>query len=331
MSRERENKSRAEEIRRRREEEQKRRAGLTTQRKRPEHKPVTSAPAIGTPRTARSRFNSRYDIAMSSPTYTGRAGSLKPGGWQIQAPSIPRPAFGPRWISFLLLAACIAGLYALLTADAFLVRQAQVQVSGNSRISGAEIVGLLSGMGGPSALLNPLQIEYNVLTAYPDIETISVSVELPASVSITLVERQPIIAWQQNNQLVWVDAKGFAFPPRGIVDGLVSVAAEGAPPAPTQDLTQTIGARAFLKPDLAASIATLAPYVPQGATLIYDPTYGLGWSDPRGWQAFFGQTNGEVELKLKVYQAMVETLNRRGIRPSLISVEFPDAPFYRER
>ncbi len=330
MNRERDNKSRAEEIRRRREEEQKRRSVVTTQRKRPEHKPAAPAAAIGTPRTARSRFSSRYDIAMSSPNYSSRAGSMnRAGGWQIQAPSIPRPSFGPRWISFLVLLACAAGLYALLAADIFLVRQVQVQ--GNGRISSQEITGLIAGIGGPSALLNPLQIEYNVLTAYPDIETVSISVDLPAQVTITVVERQPVIAWQQNNQLVWVDAKGFAFPPRGIVDGLVNVSAEGVPPAPTLDVTQTIGARPFLTKELAQSISTLAPYVPQGATLIYDPTYGLGWSDPRGWQAFFGQTNGQVTLKLQVYQSMVETLNKRGIRPSLISVEYPDAPFYREK
>ncbi len=329
MSPIRDNHSRADEIRRRREEEQKRR-DLTTQRKRPaEKKPASKAEPvkIGTPR---NRFSNRYDIAMSSPGYSRSNKQQKPT-WQIQAPSLPSFGYGPRWISFLVLISCAASLYMLATAETFIVRSLQVQ--GNNRIGTSEIVSLLGGaVGEPAALLNPLQMEYNVLTAYPDVEGISVSIELPAQVTITIAERQPIIAWQQNNQIVWVDEKGFSFPPRGFVDGLVNVAANGAPTSlPTTDLTQTMGARPFLTAELAQAINTLAPYVPQGTSLIYDPEYGLGWNDPRGWQAFFGQTNGQITTKLQIYQSMVDTLTQKGIRPSLISVEFPNAPFYREK
>ncbi len=34
-------------------------------------------------------------------------------------------------------------------------------------------------------------------------------------------------------------------------------------------------------------------------------------------------------MKLKVYQSMVDTFTRQGIQPTLISVEFLDAPFYK--
>jgi hypothetical protein len=36
-----------------------------------------------------------------------------------------------------------------------------------------------------------------------------------------------------------------------------------------------------------------------------------------------------VEAKILVYQAMVDWLSQRGIRPILINVAYPDAPFYR--
>ena len=36
------------------------------------------------------------------------------------------------------------------------------------------------------------------------------------------------------------------------------------------------------------SIRVLAPHVPQGSRLLYNPRYGLGWVDGRGWTVWFG-------------------------------------------
>ncbi len=115
-----------------------------------------------------------------------------------------------------------------------------------------------------------------------------------------------------------------------MLEGLVTVSANGAPPAPlTVDPTQVIGARPFLGHDLAAAIAILSPNLPEGAALIYDPKYGLGWTDPRGWQVYFGHSDGDMNIKFQVYQSMVDYLTQRNVQPTLISVEYPDAPFYR--
>jgi cell division protein FtsQ len=80
---------------------------------------------------------------------------------------------------------------------------------------------------------------------------------------------------------------------------------------------------------MAGALMTISPRVPEGSTLVYDPRYGLGWADPRGWQAYFGHTDGDVNAKVQVYQSMVDYLIEQGITPRLISVEYPDAPFYR--
>jgi len=63
--------------------------------------------------------------------------------------------------------------------------------------------------------------------------------------------------------------------------------------------------------------------------MVYDTTYGLGWQDAHGWQVYFGQNTDDIPMKLKVYQAIVDTLTNKGIRPTLISVEYLDAPFYK--
>jgi len=114
------------------------------------------------------------------------------------------------------------------------------------------------------------------------------------------------------------------------VNNLITVTAAGGPPLPAGfDPAQVIGARPFLSTDLANAITTLAPFLPQGASLVFDPQYGLGWSDPSGWKVYFGQSNGDTHLKLQVYQAIITSLGEQNIQPSLISVEYPSAPFYR--
>jgi hypothetical protein len=102
---------------------------------------------------------------------------------------------------------------------------------------------------------------------------------------------------------------------------------------PTQTDANQLGslstARAFIAPDTVLAAQTLSAYIPSGTVLMYEPKYGLGWSDPRGWRAFFGTSGTDIAQKLQVYQALVEDLTRRGIQPAIISVEFPNAPFYR--
>lgn len=324
--------TRAEALRRRKEEEQKKRDKLTQKRASIPRPAAAPKPAASlkqergtlrvSPAVARSRFRARYDVAVMP--VRGQAAVHS----QASALALPRMTFGPRWFSMLLVIACAAMMYFYVTEPYFLVQEAVIQ--GNQRVSSQDINSVLGIANQPAALLNPAQIEYNIRASFPEIYGAYIQVELPAKVTITVAERQPVAAWMQDGQVVWVDAYGYAFPPRGQVDGLVTVSAAGSPPAPELlDLTQTIGARPFLTPELSAAIATLAPHVPEGAALLYDPRYGLGWSDPRGWQAYFGKNNKDITTKLAVYQALVENLAARGVQPTLISVEYPKAPYYR--
>jgi hypothetical protein len=85
----------------------------------------------------------------------------------------------------------------------------------------------------------------------------------------------------------------------------------------------------YMSREMVDAILLLAPNVPQGAVMMYDPQNGLGWTDSRGWQAFFGTDPSDMALKFRVYQSLVDSLTARGIYPTIISVEYPDAPFYR--
>jgi len=76
-------------------------------------------------------------------------------------------------------------------------------------------------------------------------------------------------------------------------------------------------------------ILTLNTYLPEGSNLQYDPEFGLGWQDPAGWRVYFGKDISNIEIKLAEYQAILAALKEKNLSPSMISVEFLYAPFYR--
>jgi hypothetical protein len=80
---------------------------------------------------------------------------------------------------------------------------------------------------------------------------------------------------------------------------------------------------------MVKSIKGLAGHVPPGVSILYDESFGFGWSDPRGWQVYFGTSGRDIELKVRVYESMVASLTGRGIQPALINVTYPTAPYYR--
>ncbi|PKN94343.1 MAG: hypothetical protein CVU44_04450 [Chloroflexi bacterium HGW-Chloroflexi-6] len=322
--------TRAEAIRRRREEQEQRREGATRKRS---STPLPASTRIKTERpplsvtpASKGRLRRRYDIAMSSPY--GR--TSRGGGRTLEIPAItlPRLSYGPRWISFFFLVACLGLIYGMYTSNIYLINE--ITVTGNQRIQVEELQAVLGVWNQPAFTINPAQVEYNLLASYPELISVHVEVGLPATIVIELRERVPVLSWRQNGQVTWVDADGYAFAPRGSLDGLAAVEAMGQPPLPANfDANQKLGARPFLTPELARAITAMSPTMPEGASLVYDPEYGLGWQDPLGWQVYFGHSGEDMPVKLNVYLSMVEYLMTRDIQPALISVEYPSAPFYR--
>lgn len=333
--------TRAEAIRRRKEEEQKQREKMTQRnvakpRTPPAPKVASKATHTG-PRisastrsvtAATNQWQRRYDIAMSTPYRHATTNAYSQPKTSRFSVSLPHLSYGPRWFSFFIAIFCLLDLYLALNSDMFVV--STPEITGNQRVTSAEIQSVLGAANLPAVYLDPAQIQTNILAAFPDIASAHVVVGLPNSLTVTVEERTPIASWQQDGQTVWVDAAGYAFTPRGQVDKLTQIVAAGAPPTPSNfEPNQTYGARPFLPPDLTNAIETLSAYLPQGAAMVYDPQYGLGWSDPKGWKVFFGLSYADASLKLQVYKSMLELLSKKNIQPTMISVEYPNAPFYR--
>ena len=82
-------------------------------------------------------------------------------------------------------------------------------------------------------------------------------------------------------------------------------------------------------PELILTILNLANMTPAGTSIAYDPRYGLGWVDPKGWKVYFGFNMVGLDSKLAQYAGIVTNLSNQGIQPKIISIQYPYAPFYR--
>lgn len=242
---------------------------------------------------------------------------------------LPSTRIQPGWrlLSFFLVLLFGAGLYMFLSLPVFQVNSARI--SGNQRITTDEINAALELNGRPIFLQTPAKLEERALRAYPELASVDVSVDLPNIVSVKVTEREPIIQWQQDGGYAWVDETGTAFRPRGEAGNLIVVQALAAPPTSDLMLQNPLVPAPFISQETVKALVALAPYVPAGTPILYDPAAGLSWTDSRGWQAVFGLSDADVETKVRVYQSMVDWLAQRGIQPNLINVAYPGAPFYR--
>ncbi|UCD40928.1 MAG: FtsQ-type POTRA domain-containing protein [Chloroflexota bacterium] len=281
---------------------------------------VRGGVAAAASRSQRKAKNNRrrYDIALNSQ------------GAEMRLPSIPSIGVGWRLLSAFLIGALGFAIYTIWFSPMFTVDK--IDVSGMVRLTNAEINSVANVIGKSIILVDPTVLEANLGEAFPELVGISVETEVPNKVRISFVERQPVLAWQQDGQTYWVDENGYAYAPSGEVGPGITV--QGSELLATKpDVSDTLeeGEKTdqTLPVELVNAILAVSSEVPENTPIVYDAQHGIGWLDPRGWQVFFGSTDEDIELKLKVYEKTFRRLKKAGIRPELISVEYVHAPYYR--
>lgn len=271
----------------------------------------------------------RYDIALSSP------------GVEIRLPAVPTVKLGWRLASFLLAGSLLLVLYHLWTAPLYRVQFAELQ--GSQYLNGETVNRLLNVYNKPVFELDPQQMEETMQFAFPGLlKDVSVQIGLPATVVLVVQEREPIIAWEQDGKVLWIDADGVAFDPIGENDALIHVVATAAPQAPVvipddlEDIDEEINPlevvlspKTFMFPEMVAGIMQMKTQAPEGVPLVYDPQHGLGWHTRSGWDVYFGMDVADIGQKLVVYDGIVTQLKKDKISPVMISVEYVHAPYYR--
>ncbi|MBN2146277.1 MAG: FtsQ-type POTRA domain-containing protein [Anaerolineales bacterium] len=290
--------------------------------------------------------------------------ALDAPGAELRLPALPRIQFGWRAFSGLMTALLLLAIFYIWQSPAFQV--ATMEVEGLQRLTISDLNTVTGVLGQSVFTINPVLLEDTLRVAFPEFSFVEVHVDLPASVKVTVTERQPVLAWVQEGRELWVDQEGVTFPPRGEVPAAVPagnassalgvgkveteqptqaflrIQAHSAPPSaaflPPSGISSygwkgaagaAVESSLRLPPELVRTIQAMSLHAPQGAQLVYDSGHGLGWIDEHGWEVYFGAETEDISAKLVVYDAIVARLGAEGIQPELISVEYIHAPYYR--
>lgn len=270
-------------------------------------------------------------------------------GAEIRLPAISTVHIGWRMLSFFLAIFCLVGILTLVNSAEFQI--ANIQTNGITRLSTINLDAVLKIKGESIATIDASQAKKDLEIAFPELKDIQVSLELPNSISISAVERQPVLLWQTENQSYWVDAEGVLIPPRGEVGDLLTIHASSAPPVSTPLTDQSLSALQkdkqsagetdpfvaqlqfwgqSIDPGLITATFDLTTYLAPSIAIRFDPIHGLGWRAEEGWDVYIGLTLDDISYKLNVYQKIIEKISSKGKNPSIVSIEFATRPYYRE-
>jgi len=271
----------------------------------------------------------------------------------ISLPALPEIHFSWRILSMLLVSFLSFAVYYLWTAPMFTVNS--VEMTGIQRIKPYDLNTVLGVSGVPSFLVDVEMLKESVLEKFPAITDVSVEFEFPNRVIVNIQEREPVLVWIQGGRSDLVDVDGIAFPlqleesdlsgsdlpivdasgvfrPREIapeeevqgqlLDRIFSLFREEEP------VVDPVEPRQVITPQMVSAILVLKDYAPEGVPLLYLEDHGLTWEDPGGWLVYFGDPEN-IEMKLRVYHTILRHLQRNEEIPTVVSVEWVDAPFYR--
>ena len=276
-------------------------------------------------------------------------------GTEMRLPAIP--VFHPGWRLFsgFIAIAMLVGIYSLMSSSYFQV--SSVEVQGLKRITAQEVNETLKLQDESIINVDGQMLQDELVKKYPDLAQVEVKVSLPNYVTVSAVERTPVMAVQKGDAIQWIDATGVIFPQRGDVGALLTIHTEDnlplapapldatAAPADTTnqsvDATQPAAADKPAAPAAAASAPqkvdpalitaaqALSQKIPPDSVIVYNKLNGLGWTDQQGTQVFIGKEMSDFAAKVVLYQQIAQYLNDQGQKATLIDVENISAPFYR--
>jgi cell division protein FtsQ len=264
---------------------------------------------------------------------------LKKKGAELQIPTMPTLQLGWRLISGAIFLLSLAVVISFTSLSTFQV--STINLRGAQRLTVEALISQVDLVGTSIIRLDPQGIKTRIEDRFPGLSRVSISVGLPASVTIQVEEREPLLLWQQEGTALWIDAEGVMFPVNGEAEVAQTVIATGDPPsAPAvfiPEVDDETGEISHLLEqsfphttvEFVEAILSLTEYIPEGTPLQYDPQFGLGWQDPNGWLVYFGQDTNNIDMKLAEYQTIIGALENQNIIPALISLEFLHAPYYR--
>jgi hypothetical protein len=224
-------------------------------------------------------------------------------------------------VSFLALVLIGLILRLLLNAPVFQVAEAAVE--GNDLLTVAQVRSIAQADGMPIFLVDPAKSEER-FDEVAEVASAKVRASWPNHVSVEVKERVPLVAWKDGYRDWWISEEGVAFLKHGEREGLVHIESETPVLAIQSDpLAQVIN------PQVLVAAGVLDAKLPEVTSFQFDPVLGLGFQDPRGWMAYFG-AKGDMIMKIRLYNAIVEHLEAKGVKPEMISVKDSASPYYQQ-
>lgn len=266
------------------------------------------AEAMRATRPRRRALRRRYDLVLPIEART-----------VVRLPSIPVLRIGPRLLSAVLFGATLLAIQRVVTSPGFQV--GSVEVIGQRMLSANQVRSIARSEGRSVFLIDPAAAA-DRLTAMPEIASARLRVRWPNRVTIQIEERHPLVAWNDGGRTWWISPDGMAFLEHGEWPGLVKVEADEPALRIGDDPLQPV-----IEPELLWAAAALSAQVPEVDVLRYHAEHGLGFKDPQGWTAFFGD-GGDMVAKMRLYRTVAAHMVQRSFRPVVVSVEDPTAPYY---
>jgi hypothetical protein len=232
------------------------------------------------------------------------------------------------------------------------LRVEKITLSGNQRVSAADVQAILNLNGKQIFTVDPDEIVKKVAESFPDVTNVTAEVNSPAEVLVSFDERRPVLTWNYNKTSYWIDPSGFIFMPNGKVKTPVNIHANEPPPvvetATPDQVTQDAQAKnasltkektappqptslvgKHISPMVMSSAIKLGTMLKKNTDLAYSSQDGLGWYDPQGWNVYIGLDLNNMDTKMLMYKAVVNQIKNDGVTPTMISIENPDTPYYR--
>lgn len=240
-------------------------------------------------------------------------------GAEIRLPAVPEIRPGARLLTLPLLAVLVWAGYQLLNGATFLVGQAEIL--GAEFMSEALVRSIAQVDNTPVFTVDPRQIAEQ-LESYPEVSSVEVAVEWPNKVVIQLIERKPVVAWDDGGRMWWLCDDGVAFLEREALPGMVLVVSdEHVLQIQDDPLAQVID------PEVLRSAMTLSALLAEVGSLRFELESGFVLEDIRGWKAYFG-ADGDMDEKARVYIRIAELLQEQTRQASMVSVVDPSSPYY---
>jgi hypothetical protein len=171
-----------------------------------------------------------------------------------------------------------------------------------------------------------------ILAAVPGVTTAEVACRrFPAHCTIHVSEREPVLIWESEAGVKWVDAEGVVFPARFRDETSDAIITEQRPSS-RAELPIVHGPLPALKDgripeDILTGVRALIDLGIPSDRLGYLPARGLIWVDEEGRRVAFG-TGPDMDARWAIYQALIEDLAERKIFPWTVDVRFSAAPTY---